>query len=380
MRPSPIFAVVILSLLVAFATPAFAQVVHRVGSGAHLTIQAAIDAAAPNDIVLVDAGVYPTFHVGKPLVITAVPSALVQVIAPSPVTIALAASHRVHLAGLDLEVAAVIAVGGLVSMERCTIRTEHGTLLIDTIGTLRWSAAFASQASGLVAFDSELHASDCTFGTGAAGVATIEHGGVTVLGSGECQLATCTLQGAWPTNAAALWPSVALHLSRAASTARTWLVDCQVQGGYHTTGVLGPSLVAAATGQARLRLHRTQVQGLAIGNVDTGPILGVHTPVDLAIGTSFVTTMRSEPGHLLTLYLGTDINGPTPLPFVAQAALGFHHLTFLPAVVAGASGAVDVALAVPNEPALRHSVLFWRGLDLSVAPIEAMPLFVTVAQ
>ena len=368
-------------LLLAFAANAApAQAILRVGPGFFPNIQAAVDAAAANDVVLVDAGVYPSFDVGKPLVITAQPSALVQIVSAQELTFRLQPSGRLHLAGLDLQVGAVMVEGGLISLERCTVRTTRGMHVTSSIATLRWSSVGASAASGLVAVDTELHASDSTFSTATAGVLTIEHGAVKLLGGSNCQLALCTLVGAWPVSPRAPWPSVALHTSRAATTSRAWIVDCNLQGGFHAAGPLGPSMVAASTGQARVRLHRTQVSGLAIGNIAAGPVLGLHTPQDMTIGSTFVTTMRGEPGHLLELYVGTDISGPFNLPLLEQVPLGFQQLVFLPPVVADWQGHADVPFTTPNNPTLRHTVLFWRGLDLSTFPVQAPPVFVTVMQ
>ena len=146
------------------------------------------------------------------------------------------------------------------------------------------------------------------------------------------------------------------------------------------SGPQGPSLVTNWVGQARVRLHRTQVSGLAIGNVDVGPVLGLHTPPDMQIGSTFTTTMRGEPGHALVLYLGLDVTAPIPLVHLEQVALGFYNIVFLPTAIANAMGTADFPFTVPNDPALRHSVLFWRGLDTSVYPFLAPPLFVTVMQ
>lgn len=368
------------SLLAAVANPLWAQAVHHVGVGAFPTIQGAVDAAAPGDVVLVDAGVYPSFHVGKPLTITASPSALVQVVSPSAVTITLSFQDRVHLAGLDLQVAGVTILGGIVSMERCTVRTDRGMRVVGAVATLRWSSAGAEHASGVLLQNSHLHASDSTFSTAAAGVTTIEHGAVRLEGASMCLLSLCTLVGAWPNDADAPWPSVALHTSQAGAAARAWLADCTLIGGFHLTGPLGPSLVAASTGPARVRLHRTQVSGLAIGTVATGPVVGLHTPVDMTIGGTFTTTMRGEPGHPLLFYVGIDVAGPVQIPELEQPAFGFINTQIFTLTTANAQGEADFSFTVPNNPALRHIALWWRGLDMAFLPWQGAPVFVTVVQ
>ncbi len=366
--------------LFALPIPLAAQAVQLVGPGGFATIQAAIDAAAPGDTVLVDAGVYPSFAVGKPLTITAMPSALVQVVTTGNVAITLQPFDRVHLAGLDVQANAITFTGGLVSAERCTMRTTRTLMVTDGIALLRWSSAGSLQGNGITVRNGHLHASDSTFSTAASGVSTIEYGGIKLLGSAQCLLASCTLIGSWPVSVDAPWPSVALHASRADATSRAWLTDCNLLGGFHLTGPLGPSLVAASNGAARVRLHRTQTSGLAIGNVATGPVIGVGTPVDMTIGSTFVTTLHSEPGHPVLFYVGLDIAGPVQIPEVEQPAFGFLATTIFPSINADAQGQATFAFQVPNNPALRHTALFWRGLDLVALPWLATPVFVTVVQ
>lgn len=367
-------------LLALVANVATAQTIRHVGQGFFPDIQPAIDAASPGDVVYVDAGVYGSFQVDKSLVITAAPSALVQILAEVPTRITLLPHERVHLAGLDFQVPGIKLTGGIVSMERCTVRTDRSLELTHAILTMRWSAAGASLASGVLVKDSYLLASDSTFSTSASGAATIEHGAVKLLGDSRCQLALCTLIGAWPSNSSAPWPSVALHASWADDTARSWLADCNLQGGFHLSGPQGPALVARANGAPHVQLHRTQVSGYAIGNVGSGMVASVHTPVDMTIGSTFTTTMRGEPGHPLLFYVGIDVAGPVQIPEVAQPAFGFLSTLIYPLTPANAQGEADFSFVVPNNPSLRHLVLFWRGLDMVTLPWQAIPVFVTVVQ
>ena len=368
------------SLFAFVADAATAQAIRHVGTGFFPDIQPAIDAASPGDVVYVDAGTYGSFHVDKPLVITAAPSALVQVLSQVPTRITLLPHERVHLAGLDFQIPGIYLTGGLVSMERCTVRTDRGLQLDHTILTMRWSAAGASLASGVLVKDSYLCASDSTFSTSAPGATTIEHGAVKLLGDSRCQLALCSLVGAWPTNSTAPWSSVALHASWAGDSARSWLADCNLQGGFHLAGPQGPALVARAAGAPHVQLHRTQVSGFAIGNIGSEAVASVHTPVDMTIGSTFTTTMRGEPGHPLLFYVGIDVAGPVQIPQVVQPAFGFLSTLIYPLTTANAQGEADFSFVVPNNPSLRHLVLFWRGLDMVTVPWQAIPVFVTVAQ
>lgn len=367
------------SLLVTVVNVAPAQGVHRVGAGFHPTIQAAIDAAAPGDVVLVDAGVQPAFHVGKPLTITAMPSALVQVVTQGAVTLTLQPHHRVHLAGLDVQAGEVTLTGGIVSAERCTVRTDRGLRISGALLAMRWSAATANQGSGVLLQNGHLHGSDTTFSTLAGGSTTFEHGAVRMEGGGTCQLSLCTLLGAWPWQPANPWPGVPLQLENAAANARIWLVDCTLIGGLAPNSQLGPSIVAPQA-TTPVRLHRCRVFGATLGGVAYGPVVGLRTPVDMQIGATFSTRMLGEPGHPLLLYAGSNILGPVLIPQVEQPALGFLDTVILGTVIASAQGAADFPLTVPNNVALRHLPLWWRGLDLATVPLQATPAFVTVVQ
>jgi hypothetical protein len=374
------------ALFVAFAALAAAtpaQAVHRVGPGHLRSIQEAVDAAAPHDLVVVDAGVYPAFSVGKPLTISAAPSALVRVVGAGAVAIALQPNERAHLGGLDVQVGAVTIHGGMVSMERCTVRTDRGLRLANTLLAMRWCAAGAKDASGVAVVDSHLHASDSTFSTAAAGAGTIQYGAVRLDAGGTIELSTCTLVGAWPLDPQRPFPSVPLHVSRAFPAARTWLSGCTLIGGFHPSGPQGPAIVArpgASPAAATTRVHRCIVHGLVIGAVAEGPVTTIQTQVDMLIGAPFTTTMRGEPGHVLMFYGGGDPSGVFTIVEAEQLALAFANLVVIGTSFADAQGAASFSFVVPNVPALRGSVSWWRGFDLSLTPWQVTPTFATIVQ
>lgn len=363
------------------AAAASAQGLHVVGPGGHATIQQAIDAAASGDAVLVHAGVYPSFTVGKPLTITAAPSALVQIRTTESLVVAIPPGGRVHLAGLDVEASSVLLQGGgMTSVERCTIRTVRGTRVHGGVALLRWSAASAERASGFTAVDATVHALESTFTTTAGGVTTIEHGGFQTLGASVSQLAGCTCVGAWPATDVAPWPSVGLHVSLAGPSARTYAVDSSIRGGFTPGAVLGPSMVARQSGSAQLWLDRNNVFGHAIGVIAGAPLVGTRTPFDLTVGGTFTTTLRSQPGRPMLFYAGLDVAGPVQIPEVVQPAFAFVDTVIWPVAYTNALGEADFTFVVPNNPAVRHAVLWWRGLDLVVVPWQASAVFTTVVQ
>jgi hypothetical protein len=364
------------------ATAPVAQAVHRVGPGHFATIQQAVDAASPGDVVLVDAGVYPTFRVDKSLTVAAQPSALVQVATTGVLAFPLAPGVRVHLAGLDVQAAAITIRDGMVSAERCTLRSERGVDVRGALLTTRWSAIGGLQGPGVRLTDAHLHASDSTFSTAAGARVVGDCAALVAAGNGTLQLSVCTLVGAWPGTPAAPAASAALDvrgLAAAGGGVRAWLVDCTLVGGLGSAG-FGPALLAPSHPPTPLRVHRTTTFGAMLGAVAHGACVGLQTPVDTQLGATFTTRMRGEPGHPLLLYAGTNILGPFGIGEVEQPALGFFDNTILGTAIADANGHADFPFVVPAVPALRHAVLWWRGLDLVTLPWQATPAFVTVVQ
>ena len=368
-------------LLATLAQSAAAQALHHVGPGFHPTIQAAINAAAPGDIIEIAAGVYPSFHVGKPLTITNEPSALVQVVTTGSVTFALLPQDRVVLGGLDIQAQSVTIAGGVVSAERCTLQTNVGLQVSNATLTLRWCAAGAQEASGVLLQDAHLHGSDSTFSTAAGGSLDFEYGAIDVRGDSACSLATCSLIGAWPALPGKPWPSAAFHCTGTNRVERSWLVDCTLVGGFLFAGQQGPSITSPAVPTPPpVRVHRCQFGGPVFGAVATGPILGVHTPIDMVVGGTFVTTVHAEPNHPLLFYTGIDALGPVQIFELEQPAFLFIDTLLFNIVTADAQGMANLPFTVPNVPGLRNVSLWWRCLDLSYMPLQGTPPFITIVQ
>lgn len=373
-------AALLVSLLISRA--ADAQSVFRVGAAHYATIQAAIDAAAPGDRVLVDAGIYDTFTVGKPLTIAAQPSALVQILSLGVLSIDLASFEICNLAGLDIDVQSMTISGGVCSAERCTIRTVSGLKVSNSNLALRWSSVWASLSSGLNLLNGHLHASDGTIATGAGSSGRQEHAALDVDGVCTCSLSQCTLIGAWPNTLTEPDASVALDVAgMQAIDERAWLLDCSLFGGFNANGNIGPAIRApTAPAPAPVRLHRPTILGAIEGEVGYGTVIGVRTTVDMALGAPFTTTMTGDPGSFHLFYGGTRILGSFQTPHVEQPALGFFDTLILGIVLADAQGEADFTFVVPNDPGVRHAVVWWRGADILVYPWQATPAFATIVQ
>ncbi|MFT4513094.1 MAG: hypothetical protein ACI89X_003511 [Planctomycetota bacterium] len=379
MQPRWLVAITV-SLLIGRSVDA--QSVVRVGAGYYPTIQAAIQAAAPGGVVLIDAGIYEAFTVGKPLTITAQPSALVQILSLGTVSISLSPFEACNLAGLDIEVASMTVAGGVCSAERCTIRTTTGLEVSNSMLALRWSSVWASHGSGLHLQNGILHASEGTFATAAGSSPSNVRAALDIDGVSQCSLSECTLSGAWPNTVQEPDASAALDVTGIqANTERAWLLDCSLFGGFDTAGNVGPALRAPALpAPAPIRLHREVALGAIDGAVTYGPVVGMRTTVDMSIGASFTSTMTGDPGTHHLFYAGTGLAGWVQLPHVEQLAFGLFNTVIFGLVPANAQGDADYTFVVPNNPNVRHAVVWWRAVDVFAVPWQVTPAFVTVVQ
>ncbi|MFT4843440.1 MAG: hypothetical protein ACI8UD_000023 [Planctomycetota bacterium] len=90
--------------------------------------------------------------------------------------------------------------------------------------------------------------------------------------------------------------------------------------------------------------------------------------------------MTGDPGSFHLFYGGTRILGSFQTPHVEQPALGFFDTLILGIVLADAQGEADFTFVVPNDPGVRHAVVWWRGADILVYPWQATPAFATIVQ
>jgi len=359
-----------LALLVGIAAPVAAQAVQVVdagGGGAFTDVQAAVDAAAPGDLVLVKSGTYGGFSTrGKPVAVVADRDATVELNGLVLVE-DLAADGEAVVHGLDLPLPSrmvfdgcdghvlvqdVVVSGGFFADVEAARITQCETVAIVS-STLDVSLADASTA--VYAEDSAVRLHGCApaAGEGLPGTTGSIPGGDGLRAvSGSVLVVGCDVRGGDGAPAAFGFPADPGH-------------------GIHLTGPGLPAVV---------ELGNTLQGGDGPGSSGDGlPILveagSVESPAAaprelvaegvVRVGETLSLTFLGEPGDLLWLLVDVEANAATPY---VPALLGALHpgptpivVVKLPSLDATGQRTVDVTpspLGVPYVPTWLQALLF----------------------
>lgn len=361
---------VTLAVLASLPVAVRAQSVLHVGPGAFQTVQLAVTAAQSGDVIRIAPGIYldgMRFSSKSLTLIADAPGvSIVSGVGLGGVSVGLRPQDRLHCQGIGFFGAGLGSVfvfsGGVKVLENCSFGAQGVSGATFSAGQLHLRHCASQLTFGLVdAIDTT--ASDCTLAGGSGTTAD-----ALVATGGSLFLSNCQLTGFSPTIGAGgrgLW----------ASGASVWLVDCTVTGG------ASPSVPGAAIEtDVPVRLHRcTTTGGLGptgtapaiVGTAVPGPLLGLSTGSDVALGTAWPMTLAGEAGDVLLLAASLGITAPFPVAGLEQPAFGFVGAVTLGVFVADAQGRATTSLFVPANPALRHIELFVRGVDLARFPLQA---------
>jgi hypothetical protein len=361
MHPTKLFGVPTLSLVLVAHLPA--QTVHHVGAFGFATIQAAIQAASPGDIVLVDPGLHAPFTLDKGLTIvgsSAAPTSILTFGNTAAPVIDVPAGQIAHLVRLQFTTSRI--VGGHVTVDRCSFTGSRPRLNITNavVHLQRCSVIPTGNTVGapeptLFVHDADVFASDCTIhglpGSpfGAPGTAIA--------------INLSTFHGSHLTVAAGTSPSTLAIPALVADAASTVQLSDSVLS---TTS--GPCPVVATNGRmARCTLtpNCTPLPVL--------PMLGAARTLSNApqLGQPFSIDFRGDPGALVLPWAALDL-APVNVPFLTSALLVDTGTTF-PAglLVADPNGLATGTWSIPFSVLLQHRTLWFQAFSGTTLPLAS---------
>jgi hypothetical protein len=390
-----------------FAGTLAAQTVHTVGPGGFATIQAAINAAANGDVVVIQSGSYAAFTLAKDLTLTAAPGATVDV-APAtifglnvtmlqPPTSARLAGMRFRTVQFPVTLCQTQVLGGTVHFADCAFESSNNQL-IPTAALLVQNARLAMQrcvviggglaaigqgsssgCDGMTIANAEIAAVDCLFFGGNLNWDFTGRGGHGVLvDNSDVQFANCFASGgdnaawnpAWP-------PGDGVHVS---STSRVWIADSELRGGNGHTNAGGSGLANLGF-IAALQARSTFVGGAGappgapvVGPLANAPLLGLDgaTPA-ITLGSTWPVRYRAAPSTPVLVLWSDQLAASTQSLVSEPVWLPAANFAVAGAGVTDANGVAAFAFAVPSATSLLHATCFVQAFAGLAQPLEAAP-------
>lgn len=332
-----------------------AQTVHLVGPGGFATIQQAVAAAAPDDIVHVQPGTYFSFTVTKSLRIRALgPVTLgTSVLQPGHVVVQAPADATVDLVGFDMM--SLTVTGGRASLDACIVR--NGTAVQNA--SLHLQASQLYGATALLATQADVTAVQSSF---QGPNSFLVPGPLINLDGSRLHASFCWV------GPSGVMQMVELQL-RAVNGSRAWLADSHLGS---TPAGHCPLQVSV---DSEVRIDRTTHTGApSCAQPTSGPLLGVRRTTPLLAGQTFELEFKAEPGAFVVLfaspYLGTTDFGP----LLEQPSWLDDQFSFAVTVLlADAAGSAPVSFPIPSGPGLVDLTLWLKGISGFGLPLQASP-------
>jgi hypothetical protein len=364
-----------LPLLLAVAAAAAAQTTHVVGPGGFASVNAALAAASPGDVVLVQPGTYPPFQAAIGVTVRASGSGPVMLLGAS--SVAAPASQPMHLVDLDLVQLAV--TGGLCTLDRCRVRPGSlGDALFVTNARVHLQAcdvgaatpAYVASGAGMLASAALVTAIDTTFrgrdrsppfssagpGVWLAG-ATLHGSGLSIQGGDGI----AGVPGAEP--------GVGVH----ATNTTVWICDSTIRGGRATDLVGSPPWACPLSASAGRLARCTLLPATCPPAIPTsGPLLGVSRPFPLQSGAPFQLAFRTESSGFVGVFASLALGAPV-LPVLEQpVALDLATLWPLAVLVADGNGAAAASWTLP--PGTTNAALWLQAAAPDPLPLPLSPV------
>ncbi len=397
-----------------FAAAAAAQTTWTVTTSGG--VQAAIQAAAPGDVILLpNIGGMPDYnpfvvnkgvtirgavggcHIGWPQGIAVGPLHEIAVNVP--------AGQRAHLDNLDLTYSfdatlqanvgtQLVVNGGAVTVQRCTIvrGTGHGAVLtnaavlfqscsivangLNTTGLNMGGRGIEAQGSHVTVRDSMVRGSNRTtfwFGSHIFGWAA--QAGIGIAG-GSLHAERTSFNGG--SGISAVFPTLSFAGAcgiEVASGASVWISDGTLAGGSALAPSAGGTALCNGGGGTVYLANVTLLAGTPNGSAFTGsvnaaePLVRLVLAPPLQIGAMSTMTCRGTANNVFVLGIALD-QVPVFHPFAIQP---LWCVTNVP-IVAGlldATGAGTFPVAVPAVPSLQHATFWCQAVSGSGLPLHA---------
>jgi hypothetical protein len=351
------------ALAIAIVAHLPAQTVHHVGGFGFATIQAAIQAASPGDIVLVDPGLHAAFTLDKGLTIVGSTSGGTSILSFGNTAVPVVdvpAGQIAHL--LHLQFTTMRVAGGQVTVDRCSFTGARPRLNITNAVAHLQRCSVIPTGNGVGApeptvfvHDADVFASDCTIhglpGSpfGAPGTAIA--------------INLSTFHGSHLTVAAGTFASTVAVPALVADAASTVQLSDSVLS---TTS--GPCPVVATNGRvARCTLTPSCTP------LPVLPMLGAARTLSSPpqLGLPFSIEFRGDPGALVLPWAALDLV-PANVPFLTSALL-LDTATAFPAglLVADPNGLATGTWSIPAAAVLQHRTLWFQGFSGPVLPLAS---------
>ena len=369
-------------------------------------VQAAIQSAAPGDIILLpNTGGFPDYYpftVDKGVTIRGNGCRIGYGLAGGPsgatyqVIVTVPAGQRAHLDGLDLTYAwiplfqaniglGLAVTGGSLTVQRCnivnrinnTVSVSNASVLfqsctIQSNGLTVGGVAIHLQASHVSVCDSIVIGSNDTYYVGPFVLSAPARAAVAIAGGTLHAERTSFTGGSYTGTPSPSPGACGIEVSGPASV---WLSDSSVVAGSGTTG--GNAVCNSGVTSVQLT-NTTLTPGTPGGTTSTMPVNPNAPLVRLSLapawqrGTSSTLTCRGAPGTLFGLGIALD-PAPTFHPFTVEP---LWSVTNVP-IVAGlldANGLANLTVAVPLAPSLENMTVWCQAVSGPALPLHTTTL------
>jgi hypothetical protein len=350
--------------MLVLATVASAQATLIVGPGGFATIQAAIDAAANGDIVVVRPGSYTNFSCNRGLTIRGDGTGAVSVSGPFLSLVQLAVGQRFTLADLRFE--GLLIAGGIGNLDRCeftgtqTIAVTATRLVMqDCAVTPSLASAVGTGQAAFVAINSEVHAAGGSFvGPDQQGLIGAAGSGLSLINS-RFHGADLVLRGGSPGTSGQTPPPAVL----ADSTSWLWVTDSVV-----TAAPAACAINATQGGHDRCSLTPN------CSTLPAAPLLGVRRTQPIRRGQTFQLEFRAQPSVAVGLWTDIGLGSATDPRLLQTVLLPPATATPLIVLVTDAAGNATPSWSVPNSPLLLDREVWFQAVTPTTMPFPLSPV------